>query len=105
MNQRSSLRHSHLRYVSLRSRACKNLACDTVMSCGRHQTADAHHPECLLWVKRVGLTSPPLLPVYPNERTCETGPAGPLGAMKRLMHCSKPHHYSITSSLKFCGER
>jgi hypothetical protein len=31
--------------------------------------------------------------------------AGPKRAMKRLTHRSKPNHYSITSSLKFCGER
>ena len=29
----------------------------------------------------------------------------PVCAMKRLMHRSKPHHDSITSSLRFYGER
>jgi hypothetical protein len=44
-------------------------------------------------------------PVYPQLRKYPCVPALTLRAMKRLMHRSKPHHYSITSSLKFCGER
>jgi hypothetical protein len=37
-------------------------------------------------------------PLYPYKRTSRNAPACPLSANSGLMHCSKPHRHSITSS-------